>query len=120
MILDNASPADTAGTFVLTGPLQRVVFFHEAGFTHDGPTALLIDLTSHIQDQPTVLASGAMRVFVLPCVGDTALVDFNNAFNPPCALNDFATCPLPPPQNRLKLRVDAGEKRYAGGPEHRS
>src|SRR5256885_10497446 len=26
--------------------------------------------------------------------------DFNKAFNPPCALNDFATCPLPPPQNR--------------------
>jgi len=47
-------------------------------------------------------------------------VDFNKAFNPPCALNDFATCPLPPSQNRLKLRVDAGEKKYAGGPEHRS
>ncbi|MBV9318209.1 MAG: DUF1684 domain-containing protein, partial [Gammaproteobacteria bacterium] len=42
-------------------------------------------------------------------------LDFNKAYNPPCALNDFATCPLPPPQNRLSLRVEAGEKTYTGG-----
>ncbi|HEU4601143.1 MAG TPA: DUF1684 domain-containing protein [Steroidobacteraceae bacterium] len=41
-------------------------------------------------------------------------VDFNRAYNPPCAFSDFATCPLPPPQNRLSLRVEAGEKKYAG------
>jgi hypothetical protein len=45
-------------------------------------------------------------------------VDFNKAYNPPCALNEFATCPLPPWQNRLKLKVTAGEKKYAGGIEH--
>jgi uncharacterized protein (DUF1684 family) len=39
-------------------------------------------------------------------------VDFNQAYNPPCAFNDFATCPLPPYQNRLALNVEAGEKRY--------
>lgn len=50
--------------------------------------------------------------------GGTAQLDFNKAFNPPCALNDFATCPLPPPQNHLKLRIDAGEKTYASGPAH--
>jgi len=50
----------------------------------------------------------------------TTRVDFNKAYNPPCALNDFATCPLPPAQNRLALRVEAGEKTYAGGPAHRS
>jgi len=48
-----------------------------------------------------------------------AQLDFNEAYNPPCALNDFATCPLPPPQNRLALRIAAGELKYAGGPEHR-
>ena len=64
---------------------------------------------------------GGGRFLYIPLPhGQTARVDFNKAFNPPCALNDFATCPLPPPQNRLKLRVDAGEKKYAGGPEHRS
>jgi uncharacterized protein (DUF1684 family) len=47
----------------------------------------------------------------LPSNGTTQ-VDFNKAYNPPCAFNDFATCPLPPPQNRLALRVEAGEKAY--------
>ena len=41
------------------------------------------------------------------------VVDFNKAYSPPCAFTAFATCPLPPPQNRLPLRVEAGEK-YAG------
>ena len=48
------------------------------------------------------------------------MLDFNKAYNPPCALNDFATCPLPPPQNRLQLRVDAGELKYAAARSTRS
>jgi uncharacterized protein len=43
------------------------------------------------------------------------IVDFNHAYNPPCAFTPYATCPLPPAQNRLRLRVEAGEKKYAGG-----
>ena len=39
-------------------------------------------------------------------------IDFNKAYNPPCAFNDYTTCPLPPHQNRLPIRVTAGEKRY--------
>jgi len=39
-------------------------------------------------------------------------IDFNIAYNPPCAFTAFATCPLPPPQNRLKLAITAGEKNY--------
>jgi uncharacterized protein len=39
-------------------------------------------------------------------------VDFNEAFNPPCAFTDFATCPLPPQQNQLALAIDAGELKY--------
>jgi uncharacterized protein len=42
------------------------------------------------------------------------VIDFNKAYNPPCAFTAFATCPLPPPQNRLKLRIEAGEKRLPG------
>ncbi|HET7756948.1 MAG TPA: DUF1684 domain-containing protein [Steroidobacteraceae bacterium] len=61
---------------------------------------------------------GAGRFLGVPLPqGDIAVVDFNESYNPPCALNDFATCPLPPFQNRLKLRVTAGEKKYAGGHE---
>jgi uncharacterized protein len=40
-------------------------------------------------------------------------LDFNRAYSPPCAFTKYATCPLPPPQNRLALRVEAGE-RYLG------
>lgn len=40
------------------------------------------------------------------------LVDFNKAYNPPCAFNDYSTCPLPPQQNRLRLAVRAGEMKY--------
>lgn len=43
------------------------------------------------------------------------VVDFNLAYNPPCAFTAFATCPLPPKQNRLAMRVVAGEKDYKGG-----
>ncbi len=41
------------------------------------------------------------------------VIDFNRAYNPPCAFTPFATCPLPPPENRLDMAVEAGEKAYA-------
>jgi uncharacterized protein (DUF1684 family) len=40
------------------------------------------------------------------------VLDFNRAYNPPCAFTPFATCPLPPEQNRLPMRIEAGELRY--------
>lgn len=40
------------------------------------------------------------------------MLDFNKSENPPCAFTSFATCPLPPPQNRLDVAINAGEKRY--------
>lgn len=46
------------------------------------------------------------------------VLDFNKAYNPPCAFTPYATCPLAPPENRLNLRVDAGEKKYKGGVKH--
>ena len=42
----------------------------------------------------------------------TILLDFNKAQNPPCAFTPYATCPLPPKQNRLSVRVEAGELNY--------
>jgi uncharacterized protein (DUF1684 family) len=47
-----------------------------------------------------------------PDANGQVLVDFNHAYNPPCAFTPFATCPLSPPENRLDLRVDAGEQAY--------
>ena len=42
------------------------------------------------------------------------ILDFNQAYNPPCAFTPFATCPLPPRENRMPVRVTAGEKAYRG------
>jgi len=62
---------------------------------------------------------GAGRFLYVPLPKDGHVpVDFNRAFNPPCAFTSYATCPLPPPQNRLALRVEAGELTY-GNPSHR-
>lgn len=55
----------------------------------------------------------------VPHAGELTRVDFNASYNPPCAFNDFATCPLPPYQNHLDLRVDAGEKTYRNGHDRR-
>ena len=49
----------------------------------------------------------------LPQAGRVVL-DFNRSYNPPCAFNAYTTCPLPPPENRLNTRVEAGELRYRG------
>ncbi len=43
----------------------------------------------------------------------TLILDFNRLENPPCAYTPYATCPLPPDQNRLPVPLEAGEKRYA-------
>jgi uncharacterized protein (DUF1684 family) len=45
------------------------------------------------------------------------VLDFNQAYNPPCAFTAYATCPLPPKQNTLPLAVEAGEKKYGPHPE---
>ena len=58
---------------------------------------------------------GAARFLYAPMPVDGKIVlDFNRAYNPPCAFTPYATCPLAPPENRLDLRVTAGEKKYRG------
>ena len=42
----------------------------------------------------------------------TVTLDFNKAYNPPCAFSPYATCPLPPKENYLTVRIEAGEKSY--------
>jgi uncharacterized protein (DUF1684 family) len=45
-----------------------------------------------------------------PGTDGTTVLDFNKAYNPPCAFNEFATCPLPPRHNFLSVAIEAGEK----------
>ena len=62
------------------------------------------DLTSGIETYP----AGRFLNTPPPQHGQVTL-DFNQAVSPPCAFTAFATCPLPPPQNRLPVRIEAGE-----------
>lgn len=63
---------------------------------------------------------GAGRFLYVPRPGPDGkmVIDFNKAYNPPCAFTAYATCPLPPPQNLLAIRVEAGEKEYEGSGLH--
>lgn len=57
--------------------------------------------------------AGGRFLYTEPVAADgTVIVDFNLAYNPPCVFSDYATCPLPPAENRLNLRIEAGEKAW--------
>lgn len=87
----------------------------DAVLEEPGDTELFIMFADGTSGHETY--GGGRFMYVPIPKGSTVAVDFNKAYNPPCALNEFATCPLPPQQNRLRLRVTAGEKKYAGGAE---
>jgi uncharacterized protein (DUF1684 family) len=59
----------------------------------------------------TTYAAGRFLDSAMPKAGVVEL-DFNKAYNPPCAFTAFATCPLPPRQNVMALAIEAGEKSY--------
>lgn len=95
----------------------------ELVFEHDGAEYRLTALAAPDDEQWFVMIAdgtsghetyGAGRyLYVDPPVDGVVLLDFNKAYNPPCAFTALATCPLPPPSNRLALRITAGEKNYA-------
>lgn len=68
---------------------------------------ILRDETSGKQTYP----AGRFLYADLPKAGKIVL-DFNKAYNPPCAFTAFATCPLPPPQNWMPVKIEAGELDY--------
>lgn len=76
-------------------------------FDDDGTLLLVFaDQTNGIETYP------AGRFLVLPREenSDQVIIDFNRAYVPPCGFSIAYNCPLPPPQNRLKVPVHAGEK----------
>ena len=58
---------------------------------------------------------GRQLYSAMPDANNKVILDFNKAYNWPCVFTEYATCPIPPPQNRLPFRVEAGEKMYVGG-----
>jgi uncharacterized protein (DUF1684 family) len=61
---------------------------------------------------------GGRFLYTDPPQGGKVVLDFNRSYNPPCVFTPYATCPLPPRENRLPLRIEAGEKRFAGHDAH--
>lgn len=55
---------------------------------------------------------GRFLYAAMPDKDGRVVVDFNKAYNPPCVFTPYATCPLPPPRNRLPIRIEAGEKTF--------
>jgi uncharacterized protein (DUF1684 family) len=107
------------------GTIDTVDVPGKAVFTRDGYTFELLPyqeekggplffvIADRTSGKETYGAARFMDV-ALPKDGKVIL-DFNQAYNPPCAFTPFATCPLAPPENRLDLRVTAGEEKYRGG-----
>lgn len=80
-----------------------------AVFRGDEPgslSAIFTDLTSGIT---TYRANRTLDIGA-PAADGSVVLDFNRAVNPPCAYTPYATCSLPPPQNRLPVAIEAGEK----------
>lgn len=99
------------------------------------PGALAFEVSGKTYRLDPVLEKGSKKLFIIfadktsgketygagrylyadpPQADGKVVVDFNKAHNPPCAFTKFATCPLPPRQNRLAIRVESGEKKYTG------
>jgi uncharacterized protein (DUF1684 family) len=55
---------------------------------------------------------GGRYLYASPPGNGKVIIDFNKLYNPPCVFTEFATCPLPPPANRLPIPIHAGEKKY--------
>ena len=106
-ILGSVDPEDCPGALVFTldGKTYRLDPVLERG-----ETDLFVIFGDRTNGTDTY---GAGRfLYAPPPVGGRTVLDFNKAYNPPCVFTPYATCPLPPPENRLAIRVEAGEKAY--------
>jgi uncharacterized protein (DUF1684 family) len=97
-------------------PVQGFVTFELDGVEHrmeamvDEEDYLRLDFRDETNGDTTYIG-GRFLIAEIP-KKDKIIVDFNRAYNPPCAYTDYATCPLPPLENRLPIRIEAGEKAY--------
>ncbi len=123
-------PRRTLGILNILGMETEMISPGAIVFEKDGQSWRL-DAIEESPDAPTLFVMfadgtsgresyGAGRYLDVPRPRDGRLViDFNRAYNPPCAFNEFATCPLPPEQNRLTLRITAGERKFpSAGADH--
>ena len=114
----------------VSGELKTVEVAHQAVFEVAGQTVTLLPMSVNDKEVFFVFRDrtsgketyGAGRFLKAPAATMEATagpgangkisLDFNRAYNPPCAFTPFATCPLPPPENWLSFAVPAGEKKW--------
>ncbi|WP_210466654.1 DUF1684 domain-containing protein [Rufibacter roseolus] len=72
---------------------------------------LFIPFTDATTGQETY-ATGRYLDFTIPMGADSVWLDFNKAYNPYCAYGDGYSCPIPPKENKLPVRIEAGVKNY--------
>ncbi len=104
-VLGDITPTPVAGEAVFKISGQEVRLSALGGDAKDGLFFVFKDLTSKTETYPPgrFLQTG-------PVVNNTVVLDFNEAYNPPCAVTPYATCPLPPKQNQVAVAIPAGEK----------
>lgn len=109
-------PLIVGGSEAIANP--GVVEFERDGLVHrlealdDGSGGLLLILADRTSGQGSY-GAGRYLDAAAPDAQGRVVLDFNRAYNPPCAFTNHATCPLPPPGNRLDLAITAGEKAHA-------
>jgi uncharacterized protein (DUF1684 family) len=98
------------------------VVFEKDGKTYrleavdEGDGRLFLIYADHTNGKTTYAAGRFL--YANPPKNGMTVVDFNQSYNPPCVFTHYATCPLPPPGNRLDLTINAGEKSYRGAVQH--
>jgi uncharacterized protein (DUF1684 family) len=124
--LEPAPSSATVEIADITGALSREVTPGTIAFDRDGSTWRIAALPGEGEDgslwlifgdatNGTDTYGGGRYLYTEPPAADgSVVIDFNLAYNPPCVFSPYATCPLPPTQNRLALRIEAGERTYAG------
>ena len=105
---DEASPG--AVKFEVDGKSYRL-----DAITEKGETKYFMIIADQTSGKATYPAGRYLYVDP-PDASGRMVIDFNQAYSPPCAFTKFATCPLPPRQNRLPFPIEAGEK-YNGHPK---
>jgi uncharacterized protein (DUF1684 family) len=104
-VLGDTTPTPVAGTVVFKINDQEVRLTDLGGNPSKGLSFVFNDLTSKTDTYP-----GGRFLETDPVVNGTVVIDFNRAYNPPCAVTPYATCPLAPKENRLAVAIPAGEK----------
>jgi uncharacterized protein (DUF1684 family) len=104
-VLGDTTPTPVAGTVIFKVNGQEVQLTDLGGNPSKGLSFVFNDLTSKTDTYP-----GGRFLETDPVVNGTVVIDFNRAYNPPCAVTPYATCPLAPKENRLAVAIPAGEK----------